>query len=179
MSAKRSQQTRRDVVSSLTRVLPDDDDYYISFKAANKWLATVKTADYEKRLGERLSIILPTVWTEAESPWPGVDGIAHLKGSCARHRMYELRFSNIYEFSSMIFFQGVQPIIGRGVYASGTRNVLVVTTELEQLSHLVEHYGIVGGDRAVIHAARPLQGQLFTPLQCLEKVQNLPPDGAW
>lgn len=57
--------------------------------------------------------------------------------------------------------------------------VLAVTSKLGQLNHLAEHHGIIGGDMAVVKAARALQGQLFVPLECLEKLQNEPSDGSW
>lgn len=86
-------------VRFLIRGLPDDNDNFIFYEAANKWLATVKTADFEARCEGRLSVVLPTVWSEVESAWPGLVEIAHLKDSCARHSKYEFQLRPICKFS--------------------------------------------------------------------------------
>lgn len=74
-------------MSSLVSVLHGTDDCFSSFEVATGWLATVEMEDFEVRCAKRLGFMVPLVWTAFESPWPGLEEIANLKGCYARHRM--------------------------------------------------------------------------------------------
>lgn len=47
----------------------------------------------------------------------------------------------------------------------------------KQLDHLIAHYGVVGGDKEVIEAAKLVQIHLFRLAECLKLVAGSPPNG--
>lgn len=46
-----------------------------------------------------------------------------------------------------------------------------------QLGHLIAHYGVVGGDKEVVKEAKVLQENLLAPLDYLERVLSVSPNG--
>lgn len=48
----------------------------------------------------------------------------------------------------------------------------------DQLDHLISHYTVVRGDNEVVRAAKALQGKIFSPVHCLEKILAATPYGA-